>query len=185
PLDGVRQQAERGRDVLGPKVPRSPRVLGGAVAVHPEALEVRHGFTVPSRRSVRATAPTRIVTSPLRRMPGSRRSRESGPAREGNGEPTRMPGRRSSGVQRMETTMTLEPIMRIRTLAAVAVLGGGLALTACSSDSSGGDSAAVASGECQLGATVDTPSTPKGVPACAAKSGATTKTYPCYPTPGG
>ena len=78
--------------------------------------------------------------------------------------------------------MTSGPTSRIRALAAVAVLGGGLALTACSSDSSdgAGDSAAT-SGECQLGDTVDQPATKDGVPACADKPGVKTKTYPCYP----
>ena len=73
--------------------------------------------------------------------------------------------------------MTSEPMARIRFLAAVAILGGGLTLTACSSDSSDssdgpGDSAAVA-GECKLGDTIDQPATKDGVPACASKPGGT------------
>jgi hypothetical protein len=86
----------------------------------------------------------------------------------------------------METTMTIEPIMRGCALAAVAVLGGGLTLAACSSNSSSGgpgDSAAT-TGECKLGDTVDQPATKDGVPACADKPGVKTHTYPCYPEPG-
>ncbi len=80
--------------------------------------------------------------------------------------------------------MTCEPITRIRFLAAVAILGGGLTLTACSSDSSGGsgDSGAV-TGECKLGDTVDQPAAEDGVPACADEPGVKTHTYPCYPDP--
>lgn len=80
--------------------------------------------------------------------------------------------------------MTSAPMMRIRTAAAVAVLGGGLTLTACGSDSSSG-SADTPAGACQLGDTVEEPATEGGVPACASGSGAKTHTYPCYPTPGG
>lgn len=81
--------------------------------------------------------------------------------------------------------MTSELMAGIRFLAAVAILGGGLTLTACSSDSSDGpgDSAAVA-GECKLGATIDAPATKDGVPACASKPGVKTHAYPCYPDPG-
>jgi hypothetical protein len=82
--------------------------------------------------------------------------------------------------------MIYEPIARIRFLAAIAVLSAGVTLTACSSsDSSGskGDSAA-ATGECQLGATIDQPTSKDGVPACAAKPGVKTHTYPCHPNPG-
>ena len=81
--------------------------------------------------------------------------------------------------------MTSESITRIRFLAAVAVLGGGLTLTACSSDSSSGagDTAAV-TGECKLGDTVDQPATKDGVPACADQPGVKTQTYACHP-PGG
>ena len=84
--------------------------------------------------------------------------------------------------RRTEMTMTSGPTWRFRTIAAVAVLGGGLTLVACSSDSSSGvgDSAA-ASGECPLGDTVDQPASKDGVPACADKPGVKTKAYPCYP----
>jgi hypothetical protein len=82
--------------------------------------------------------------------------------------------------------MTSETITRIRFLAAVAVLGGGLSLTACSSSSSGGagDSGA-ATGECPLGDPIDQPAGKGGVPACATKPGVKTHTYKCYPNPGG
>jgi len=85
--------------------------------------------------------------------------------------------------------MTSEPMARVRFLAAVAIMGGALTLTACSSDSSDssdgpGDSAAV-TGECKLGDTVDQPATKDGVPACAAKPGVKTHAYPCHPDPGG
>jgi|SRR3954447_7106023 hypothetical protein len=80
--------------------------------------------------------------------------------------------------------MTNLTTTRIRTLAAVAVLGGGLTLTACSSDSSGGDTAAVTSGACKLGDTVGEPATKGGVPPCAANSDAKTHTYGCQPDPG-
>jgi hypothetical protein len=83
-----------------------------------------------------------------------------------------------------ELIMTNEPILRFRTIAAVAILGGGLTLTACSSDSSDAGDKAAASGECKLGDTVDQPATKGGVPACADQPGVKTKSYPCHP-PGG
>jgi hypothetical protein len=79
--------------------------------------------------------------------------------------------------------MTSEPITRFRTIVTVAIVGGGLTLTSCSSsDSSGnaGGSAAV-TGEGKLGDTVDQPTGAHGVPACADQPGVQTKTYPCYP----
>jgi len=75
--------------------------------------------------------------------------------------------------------------MRISTIAAIVVLGGGLSLTACSGDSSGGDTGAVTSGACKLGDTVGQPATKNGVPPCAANSDAKTHRYGCYPDPGG
>jgi hypothetical protein len=80
-------------------------------------------------------------------------------------------------------TMTSAPTMRIRTIAAVAVLGGGLTLTACSSsDSSGGGDTGAVTGQCKLGDTVDQPASKDGGPACADQPGVKTNTYPCYPT---
>jgi hypothetical protein len=82
--------------------------------------------------------------------------------------------------------MTAEPTLAVRVIAAVAVLGGVLTLTACSSSSSSGrgDSAAV-TGECPLGGAVDQPATKNGVPVCATKPGVKTHKYPCHPDPGG
>src|SRR5689334_3687930 len=90
------------------------------------------------------------------------------------------------GCSDTELNMTSEPITSIRCLIAVAVLGAGLTLTACSSDSSGGtgDSAAT-TGECQLGESIDQPATKDGVPSCAQQPGVKTHTYNCYPDPGG
>src|SRR5262245_20247770 len=80
-------------------------------------------------------------------------------------------------------TLSCEPIVRIGTLAVAALLGGGLTLPACSSDSSS-ESESDANGECQLGDTVEEPATEDGVPACAANADAT-QTYACFPEPGG
>ena len=82
--------------------------------------------------------------------------------------------------------MTSEPTSRVRTIAAVVILGGGLTLTACSSSSSvgRGDSGAV-TGECPLGGTIDQPATKNGVPSCATEPGVKTHRYDCHPEPGG
>jgi hypothetical protein len=83
--------------------------------------------------------------------------------------------------------MTSEPMARVRFLAAVAILGGALTLTACSSDSSDssdgpGDSAAV-TGECNW-ATPSTSRPPRTVyPPVPPNPGVKTHAYPCHPDP--
>jgi len=87
------------------------------------------------------------------------------------------PGPTLLGVLDQRSDMTIQPILRLRTIAAVTVLGGCLTFAACSSG--GGDTAAV-NGECKLGDTVDQPATKDGVPECADQPGVKTTTRPCH-----